>query len=80
MYLGLHGHTQQIHIVHVYRYIITYVYVYVTGFAKTWNNPAELKSKNWLNMKATFLHHPGTPMRELQITRSAFTGIISVTL
>ena len=31
-------------------------------------------------MKATFLHYPDTPIIELQITRYAFTGIISVTL
>ena len=31
-------------------------------------------------MKATLLHYPDTPMAELQIARSAFTGIISVTL
>ena len=31
-------------------------------------------------MKATLLHYPDTPMAELQIARSAFTGIIPVTL
>ena len=30
-------------------------------------------------MKATLLHYPDTPMTELQITKSPFTGIIFVT-
>ena len=39
-----------------------------------------LQELKWLNMKATLLHYPDTPMAELQITGSAFTDIISVTL
>ena len=53
---------------------------YVTGSAKTWNNPTRTDIPIMLDMKATLLHYPDTPMRELQIARSSFTGIISVTL
>ena len=42
-----------------------------------WLDLQELKSKRWLDMRATLLYYPDTPM---QTTRSSFTGIIFVTL